>query len=277
MAPVHLAEEIAAGSFGTFAVIVGGYALFSFLLARSYVAQRTFGATAREILREAWLVALTQPLFLLYYLLGDRMGGAATNTPVVLVHGYMQNRVGFVGLARMLAKRGLGPIYAINYPWWSSIPSNAKRLEHYVERVCRETKSPFVDLVCHSMGGLVAIEMMKSTAKHEELKVRRCVTIATPHAGVAWRGPMLGFGAGMLRAGSTLLAAQAGFKVAVPTLSIYSSHDNIVYPPTTSSLVKRGGEDFEVPGMAHFSILFSPKVADEVAAFLSKPAPEARV
>ena len=188
----------------------------------------------------------------------------------------MQNRVGFLGLARRLVRHGLGPIYAINYPWFASIPSNAKRLERYVARVCKETNSPVVDLVCHSMGGLVAMEMMRSTVKKEDLHVRRCVTIATPHAGVTWRGPMPGFGAGMVRAGSTLLAAQAGYKLVVPTLSIYSSHDNIVYPPTTSSLAKRGGEDFEVPGMAHFSILFSPAVAEEVATFLSKPEPEAK-
>ena len=64
--------------------------------------------------------------------------------------------------------------------------------------------------------------------------------------------------------------------MAVPTLSVFSAHDNIVHPKETSSLAKRGGEDFEIANMAHFSILFSPVVADQIAAFLSKPdrAPE---
>jgi pimeloyl-ACP methyl ester carboxylesterase len=276
---LRLALEVSAASVALFMLVIGGYGFFSFLLMRAHTPHRALLPTIREYIRETLLASITQPLMPLYYLYGDRMGRRSVepgSVPIVFVHGYMQNRVGFVGLARLLAQRGLGPMYAINYPWWSSIPKNAKRLEHYVTRVCQETKSPAVDLVCHSMGGLVAMEMMRVTAKKEDLKVRRCVTIATPHAGIAWRGPILGFEATSLRRGSKLLEAHSGYAVAVPTLSVFSSHDNIVHPKETASLAKRGGQDFEVPNMAHFSILFSPVVADQVAAFLSKPerAPE---
>jgi pimeloyl-ACP methyl ester carboxylesterase len=276
-----LALEVSAASVALFMLVIGGYGFFSFLLMRAHTPYRAFVPTLREYLRETFLTSITQPLMPLYYVYGDRMGSGgagrdSTPVPIVFVHGYMQNRVGFVGLARLLAQRGLGPMYALNYPWWSSISKNAKRLEDYVARVCRETKSPAVDLVCHSMGGLVAMEMMRNTAKKEHLKVRRCVTIATPHAGIAWRGPILGFEATSLRRGSKLLEAHSGYTVAVPTLSVYSSHDNIVHPKETSSLAKRGGQDFEIANMAHFSILFSPVVADEIVTFLSKPdrAPE---
>lgn len=51
-------------------------------------------------------------------------------------------------------------------------------------------------------------------------------------------------------------------------MSIYSSHDNVVYPRTTSSLAVRGGRDMEVPELAHFSLLFSSVVADAIADFL---------
>lgn len=272
---MRLALEVIAASVALFFLVIGGYGFFSFLLARAHTPQRALLPTLREYLRESFLASLTQPLMPLYYVYGHRMA-PGTSVPIVFVHGYMQNRVGFVGLARLLARRGLGPMYALNYPWWSSIPKNARRLEDYVTRVCEETKSSAVDLVCHSMGGLVAMEMMRSAARKEDLKVRRCVTIATPHAGIAWRGPIIGSDAASLRRGSKLLEAQAGYTVAVPTLSVFSSHDNIVHPKETSSLVKRGGEDFEIANMAHFSILFSPVVADQIAAFLSKPdrAPE---
>jgi pimeloyl-ACP methyl ester carboxylesterase len=274
---LRLALEVSAASVALFMLVVVGYGFFSFLLMRSHTPYRAFLPTLREYVRETLLASITQPLMPLFYVYGDRMGPTKTGSvPIVFVHGYMQNRVGFVGLARLLTQRGLGPMYAINYPWWSSIPKNAKRLERYVTRVCQETKSPVVDLVCHSMGGLVAMEMMRNTAKKEDLKVRRCVTVATPHAGIAWRGPILGFEATSLRRGSKLLEAHSGYAVAVPTLSIYSSHDNLVHPKETSSLARRGGQDFEIANMAHFSILFSPVVADEIATFLSKPdrAPE---
>jgi pimeloyl-ACP methyl ester carboxylesterase len=265
--------EGTAGAFTLFLVIMVGYSLGSFLLARSSMAERQFGVTLREFLRETWLTSITQPLMPFYYVYGDRMA-SGDGVPIVFVHGYMQNRVGFIGLERLLSRRGLGPMYALNYPWWDSIPANAKRLEHYVDSVCARTNHAAVDLVCHSMGGLVALEMMRITT--ENPKVRRLVTIATPHAGIAWRGPIIGRGATSLRRGSELLEALGGYKLAVPTLSIFSAHDNIVHPKTTSSLAKRGGEDFEVAGPAHFSILFNAQVADEVAAFLRKPerAPE---
>ena len=187
----------------------------------------------------------------------------------------MQNRVDFLGLARALARRRIGPLFGFNYPWFVSIESNAKRLERFVDRVCRETGSAAVDVVCHSMGGLVAIEMLRDEARRDALKVRRCVTIATPHAGVAWRGPMVGFGATMLRRGSKLLEAHAGYALKLPVLSVFSSHDNIVHPKETSHLVKRGGRDVEVEGFAHLALLFSPAVAEHVASFLLEPAPAA--
>ena len=281
--PLVLAEEAA----GAIALVVGvgivGYVLGSFLLMGRHVGARQRGASLRALIRELWIAFWTQPLLPLFYLFGHRMdslfvqrgkdGLAKERVPIVFVHGYMQNRVGFVGLARSLARRGLGPMYGFNYPWFASVDSNARRLDRFVARVCKESGSPAVDLVCHSMGGLVAMEMMRGEAKREKLAVRRCVTIATPHAGVMWQGPLLGIGASSLRRGSKLLETQAGTKLAVPCLSIYSSHDNVVHPKESSSLAIRGGRDVEVAGLAHLAILFAPEVADHVAAFLAEPDP----
>jgi len=260
---------------------IGVYALGSFLLMGRHVTARRFGHSLASLLRELWIAGWTQPILPLFYLFGRRMhGGQKGGVPIVFVHGYMQNRVGFVGLARSLAKKGLGPMFGFNYPWFSTITSNAARLERFVDRVCKETGSGAVDLVCHSMGGLVAMEMMNNQAAKTSappaaatFKVRRYVTIATPHAGVMWRGPMIGFGATALRRGSELLAAHAGLKLTVPALSVYSSHDNVVFPKESSSLTLRGGRDVEVEGLAHLAILFSPKVAEHVASFLAEADP----
>jgi len=278
---VRLAWEIGGGAVAALVVGILVYALGSFAMMALASERRAFGMTLREIAREVWLAIVTQPFLLLYYVLGRRMDPVLLRgsrqrrpdaVPVVFVHGYMQNRVGFVGLARALARQGFGPLYGINYPWFLSITANAQRLERFVAKVCAETKAPMVDLVCHSMGGLVAMEMLHGEASSSTLKVRKCVTIATPHAGVSWRGPMIGFGASMLRKGSKLLTAQAGYKVAIPTLSLYSTHDNIVFPMTTSQLATRGGKDVAIEGLGHLSILFSPVVAENVASFLAEPA-----
>jgi pimeloyl-ACP methyl ester carboxylesterase len=280
--PLHV-RLLAIGVLALLVAIVG-YAIGSFLLARGHTPARRLGVALRELVREAVLAILTQPLLPLYYFVGRRMDrlfvprareafARSGSVPVVFVHGYMQNRVGFVGLARAFARRGLGPLYGFNYPWFGTLVANARRLERFIERVCEETNSAAVDLVCHSMGGLVAMEMMRDEARRDTLKVRRCVTIATPHAGVVWRGPLLGIGATSLRAGSKLLELHAGATVAVPTLSVFSSHDNIVFPKETSRLGKRGGRDLEIEHVGHLSILFSPRVADAVASFLAEPGP----
>lgn len=264
---------------GTVAVFVGAilvYVLGSFALMYRHNERRALGMTLRELGREIWLALVSQPWLPLYYVVGRRLPlfhrpAAEGAVPVVLVHGYMQNRVGFVGLARALDRRGVGPIYGINYPWFLDVGSNARRLARFVAAVRAETKAPLVDLVCHSMGGLVAMEMLHGEAAENKLHVRKCITIATPHAGVTWRGPMIGLGASMLRKGSKLLTAQAGYKLAIPTLSLYSTHDNVVFPVTTSQLATRGGKDEAIEGLGHLSILFSPVVAERVASFLAEP------
>lgn len=282
------------------------YVLASYGLVGRNAASRTLGLSLRAMFREALLAALSQPFLPLFYLVGRRMDrillpGARRGlarlavepspspspsaegplveqagsgpVPIVLVHGYMQNRVGFVALARALASAGLGPIFGFNYPWFSSIDRNAERLATFVDGVCAETGAASVDLVCHSMGGLVAVEMMRRRAMTPPLRVRRCVTIATPHAGVAWRGPILGIGATSLRRGSALLESHAGARLGVPCLSVYSTHDNVVHPKETSQLAARGGRDVEVEGEGHLAILFSRTVAEHVASFLAEEDP----
>lgn len=282
--------QLALALVGVVVVAVGmgisAYALGSFLLMGRHTAERGLALSLRELMREVWIAAWTQPLLPLFYVVGRRMdalfarraeeglrAALADATPVVFVHGYMQNRVGFLGLARALAKRGLGPLYGFNYPWFATIASNAARLDAFVTHVCEETGARAVDLVCHSMGGLVAMEMMRDEARKDRLKVRRCVTIASPHGGVVWKGPLIGFGATSLRRGSRLLEEHAGHQITVPCLSVYSSHDNIVHPKESSQLALRGGKDVEVEHVAHLAILFSPKVADHVAEFLAEADP----
>lgn len=196
-----------------------------------------------------------------------------TPAPVIFVHGYTQNRVNFLGLARRLEQRSIGPLFGFNYTWFSAVEQSAVRLDRFVRRVCAQTGAPAVDLVCHSMGGLVALEAIAQQVANEDLKVRRCVTIATPHAGVMWTGPILGAGGLSLRRGSEFLKARHEATLRVPTLSIYSDADNIVFPQQSSQLAGRGGVDRMIPGLGHLSILFDAQVATAVADFLLEPGP----
>lgn len=72
---------------------------------------------------------------------------------LVFVHGYATNRAGFFPLQTDLALRGHGRQYAFN-DWSSgSIESLAIELEREIDE---NVKGGRIDLVCHSMGGIVA-------------------------------------------------------------------------------------------------------------------------
>lgn len=244
------------------------YVAGSYLFMLSHAEPRPWRQLSREALAELRWTLRTQPLLPLYYLLGDKLGAGVGKTPVVFVHGYAQNRVGFIGLAKALRKQGFGPLYGFNYPWFRSIASNGARLGRFVEEVRRKTGAEQVDLVCHSMGGLVALEYVRQHGKG--VPVRACVTIATPHAGVAWRGPIPGQCGPEMRSTGSYLKAFTNEGLAIKVLSIFSSHDNVVYPYTTSQLATRGGVDLRLDGGGHMALLFNKQVIDHVARFLKE-------
>lgn len=197
------------------------------------------------MLGEAWALALTQPLVPLYYVIGRRMGGPKDGRPVIFVHGYFQNRADFIALARAARRANLGPLYGWNYNWTSGVETCARRLAAFVEAVCRETGKPQVALVAHSLGGVIALEYLATPAGAE--RVARCVTIGSPHAGVNWRAGMVGKSAKELHARSQYMQSTSLRPVPVGVLSIFSTHDNIVHPKSTSALTARGGKIMRFP------------------------------
>lgn len=250
-----------------FGLIAFGYVLVSFAVARAHHSTARVWSVCKQAMRELLIVLVSQPMLLPYFFMGRRMGGRKTGTPIVLVHGYFQNRGDFVYLAYILRRRGLGPLYAMNYWTFGRIESATRSLARFVEQVRAETGATNVDLVCHSLGGLVANEYLRGHAA----RVRRCVTLASPHAGVAWPGPIVGKTARIMRRGSRYLKEAVGAPFGVPVLSVYSTWDNVVYPPKTSELAHRGGTDLALESVGHLAILFDRRAADAVADFLASP------
>ncbi len=256
---------------GVVVAYIGGVAIFCLVTWR-WVARlgppRSHVDSLREFTRELLIVALVQPLLPLFYLIGrGREHASASDVPVILVHGYFQNRVDFLYLRRALRARGVRPIYAFNYPWWDSITNNSARLERFIERVA--SKANQVRLVGHSMGGLVALDYVVHRAPSK--RVACCVTLGTPHSGVIFRGPLLGAAGRDLRAESLFFRERAQCAISVPCLSIASEHDNIVFPAKRAALQGRGGVDWVVAQRAHLGILFDAMIADRVSAFLESP------
>ncbi|NUO52457.1 MAG: alpha/beta fold hydrolase [Polyangiaceae bacterium] len=245
-----------------FALGMASYVMGSFYLAYTFGERRAVGSFFREVLRETLWAIFTQPLLPLFYFIGRRLAGGS-GTPVVFVHGYSQNRVNFLYLARALGKRGRGPLYGFNYAWLRDLPTIARSLGEFIDEIRAETGASKVDLVCHSMGGLVAAQYLAHEGGGD--KVRRWATIATPHKGVAYKGPIIGRASKALRSGHGLDKLPD-----LPLLSIYSTHDNVVFP-ASSSHIAEPGTNLALAGFGHLAILFVPATADAIAGFLEAP------
>ncbi len=106
----------------------------------------------------------------------------AAGTPIILVHGVIDNRSVFTLLRRALHKRGFGRVVTLNYPRLiGDMRSVAQQLADLVEEVTRETGYERVHIVGHSMGGLIGRYYVQRM--NGDQRVHTLVTLGTPHGG----------------------------------------------------------------------------------------------
>ena len=245
-------------------VIGAGYIAVTYVEAVRYVPRRSLADTMRSMLRELWCIVWTQPLLPLFQFAGKRLGDGNGGTPVVLVHGYFQNRVDFLYLARRLRAAGSGPLYGCNFFWPQRFEASSVSVLEFVEAVRKKTGAEQVDLLTHSSGGLLALDIL---AERPEWVRRTCV-IAVPWKGVPWRGPVIGRSGSQLRASSLYTQNRPSEIVGGPVLSIYSAHDNLVHPMTTCQISGPDVTLLQVENLGHLAVLFDRRVADAVCEFL---------
>ncbi|MGW4030134.1 esterase/lipase family protein [Streptomyces sp. NPDC004838] len=108
--------------------------------------------------------------------------GSPDHPPVVLLHGFADNRSVFVLLRRSLARSGWHHLECLNYsPLTCDIRAAAELLGRHIEEICARTGRREVDIVGHSLGGLIARYYAQCLGG--DLRVRTLVTLGTPHSG----------------------------------------------------------------------------------------------
>jgi len=189
---------------------------------------------------------------------------------VVLVHGYLANRSTLLPLAGYLRWRGFQQVLSFNYRSGDGVEQGAIALRDYLRRHVRGGR---IDLVCHSLGGLVARVYLQELGGAR--RVDRCITLGTPHQGTYnsyWVASRVGR---ELRPDSALLARLAASRQrasGVRFLSIVAGSDNLVVPRVFAA-----HEDVvRIPETGHVGMLFSPRVLQRVADRLAESPTEAR-
>jgi pimeloyl-ACP methyl ester carboxylesterase len=200
--------------------------------------------------------------------------GRAPGPPVLLIHGYLATKGSLHLLEQHLARRGhvvlsfrFGPINL------GDIRDSAGLVARKVESIIAQTGVPQVDIVGHSMGGLVGLYYVKRLGGRH--RVRRLVLMGTPTQGT-WSALLglvtapLGLASLQLLPGSPFLheLAETPLPKGVDVISIGALRDWLA---PMASTVLEGVRHIALP-TGHSGLLVDDHVADTVAQLLREPA-----
>ncbi len=193
-----------------------------------------------------------------------------TTVPTLLVHGYLGSSLVWSPVVEHLHRAGVGGIFALRYnSLTSTIEAVADQLAEAAQEVLDRTGADRVNLVGHSLGGLVARYAVQRLGL--DLLANAVVTIATPHRGSAFAYAALGPVAPQMRPGARLIAdlPPLAASAAVHWLVVEASLD-----PVAPHVDHDGVRVVVLPTRGHQGILREPSLARTVAAHLlaSEPA-----
>jgi pimeloyl-ACP methyl ester carboxylesterase len=181
--------------------------------------------------------ALSLPLSLL--LRHDRHDARTARPPVLLVHGFLGDPTNFLVLRTFLTTRGVGTFASFAYGWRLDYQRLATRLGEAVDTLCSATGAPEVDVVGHSLGGLVARYLVELAPR---TPVRSLVTLGAPY----FASPL-----------------------PLRETSIFGAGDPFIAPPHPlhgphAAHAARGGRVLLVPHCGHWGLLYHPAVLHEI-------------
>ena len=198
--------------------------------------------------------------------------GKISGPPVLCIHGFLRNGTCMWGLRRALERRGR-PTRAVSMGRpLRSIDGYTPPLEAVLRQLAGAYPGQKIDIVAHSMGGIV---LRRVLARHPDLApaVCRIVTLGSPHRGTAairraWGAPE----SRQLGRGAEFLIRLPDFHTSAPgarVITVAAEHDFIVYPESTSHLP--GTQAVNIPNTSHPGLLTEAQVIAQVVDVLVTP------
>ena len=179
-------------------------------------------------------------------------------TATVLVHGYMSNRSAFLPLIAYLKFHGVKNIVSFQYDFSGGIEKSAIELKKFIKE---KVQSPNVNMVCHSLGGVVAQSYIQTLGGNRI--VRQLTTIGSPLSGTYnayWIPTRVG---AELRPNSPLLQRLFRTKSEsknIEITAIVGDSDNIILPRESAA----GEKTVKIQNTGHLGLLWSPKVMKSI-------------
>lgn len=219
----------------------------------------------------AWVFLLAAPCFLVPR--PRQRWAPGDHPPVLFVHGWAGTPGCFLVLRRRLARDGW---LHLHHVWLAPVLAaperNADRLTRAIAKVRERTGAPTVDLVAHSLGGILARLVLHGPAGGS---LGRVITLGTPHQGTravpsAAHEPALR----ALAPGSDLLRRLAEATAALPGVecaAIYSVDDGVIRPAEHGYWP--GVLNVQVAGPGHNALLVSRRVYDVLRELLEGERP----
>lgn len=201
--------------------------------------------------------------------------------PVVLLHGFADNRSVFLLLRRALlrdepAALPRRTVASLNYsPLTCDIRAAAELFGRHVTEVRKRTGADRVDVVGHSLGGLIARYYVQRLGG--DAAIRTLVTLGTPHSGtrvapLADAHPIVR----QLRPESPVVAElrQPAPGCRTRFVCVWSDLDQVMVPTSTARLDHPDltGENILVTGVGHLALPVHPTVTALVREALATPA-----
>ncbi|SDC73204.1 esterase/lipase family protein [Streptomyces prasinopilosus] len=197
--------------------------------------------------------------------------------PVVLLHGFIDNRSVFMLLRRSLAQHGRQRIESLNYsPLTCDIRVAAELLGRHIEEMCERTGSSRVDVVGHSLGGLIGRYYVQRLGGDH--RVRTLVTLGTPHSGtrvapLANAHPIVR----QMRPGSPVIEELTRPAPGCRThfVAFWSDLDHIMDPLEAARIEHRDllTQNVQVSGVGHLALPVHPAVASGIRQALDTARP----
>ncbi|MDQ6649316.1 MAG: alpha/beta fold hydrolase [Actinomycetota bacterium] len=191
----------------------------------------------------------------------------AAGTPILLIHGLVDNRSIFTVLRRSLRRRGFGRVVTTNYSVLThDVPGAARALGRQVEALCATTGYDRIHVVGHSLGGVIARYYVQCLGGDH--RVHTLATLGSPHTGTRAAHLLPKALVGQLRPGSALMAELAAPAPSCRTrfLAFHSDMDQLMVPKLTARIdhPDLAARNIALQGVGHMSLPIHGRVVHEI-------------